>query len=334
MSFWKSQQIGIDLGTATILVYVEGKGIVLDEPSVVSIDTKTNEVLAVGSAAQDMIGRTPSNIVAIRPLRNGVISDYKTTEIMIKYILNKVCTRSLFKPKVVVCIPSIVTEVEKKSVVDATTNAGARSAYLIEEPIAAAIGADVDISRAEGTMVVDVGGGTCDIAVISLGGTVVHDSIKVAGDEFDQAIIRYIKKNYNMLIGERTAEIVKCRIGCVYPLFEPLTIEIKGRSLISGLPAKVTVSSTQILDALSEPAAAIVSGVKGVLEQTPPEILGDIVANGMLFTGGGSLVNGLDTLVSKATGIKVHIADNPAQCVAIGTGKSLSHMEMLKDNHI
>lgn len=334
MSFWKSQQIGIDLGTATILVYVEGKGIVLDEPSVVSIDTKTNEVLAVGSAAQDMIGRTPSNIVAIRPLRNGVISDYKTTEIMIKYILNKVCTRSLFKPKVVVCIPSIVTEVEKKSVVDATTNAGARSAYLIEEPIAAAIGADVDISRAEGTMVVDVGGGTCDIAVISLGGTVVHDSIKVAGDEFDQAIIRYIKKNYNMLIGERTAEIVKCRIGCVYPLFEPLTMEIKGRSLISGLPAKVTVSSTQILDALSEPAAAIVSGVKGVLEQTPPEILGDIVANGMLFTGGGSLVNGLDTLVSKATGIKVHIADNPAQCVAIGTGKSLSHMEMLKDNHI
>ncbi len=334
MSFWKSQQIGIDLGTATILVYVEGKGIVLDEPSVVSIDTKTNEVLAVGSAAQDMIGRTPSNIVAIRPLRNGVISDYKTTEIMIKYILNKVCTRSLFKPKVVVCIPSIVTEVEKKSVVDATTNAGARSAYLIEEPIAAAIGADVDISRAEGTMVVDVGGGTCDIAVISLGGTVVHDSIKVAGDEFDQAIIRYVKKNYNMLIGERTAEIVKCRIGCVYPLFEPLTMEIKGRSLISGLPAKVTVSSTQILDALSEPAAAIVGGVKGVLEQTPPEILGDIVANGMLFTGGGSLVNGLDTLVSKATGIKVHIADNPAQCVAIGTGKSLSHMEMLKDNHI
>ncbi len=334
MSFWKSQQIGIDLGTATILVYVEGKGIVLDEPSVVSIDTKTNEVLAVGSAAQDMIGRTPSNIVAIRPLRNGVISDYKTTEIMIKYILNKVCTRSLFKPKVVVCIPSIVTEVEKKSVVDATTNAGARSAYLIEEPIAAAIGADVDISRAEGTMVVDVGGGTCDIAVISLGGTVVHDSIKVAGDEFDQAIIRYVKKNYNMLIGERTAEIVKCRIGCVYPLFEPLTMEIKGRSLISGLPAKVTVSSTQILDALSEPAAAIVCGVKGVLEQTPPEILGDIVANGMLFTGGGSLVNGLDTLVSKATGIKVHIADNPAQCVAIGTGKSLSHMEMLKDNHI
>lgn len=334
MSFWKSQQIGIDLGTATILVYVEGKGIVLDEPSVVSIDTKTNEVLAVGSAAQDMIGRTPSDIVAIRPLRNGVISDYKTTEIMIKYILNKVCTRSLFKPKVVVCIPSIVTEVEKKSVVDATTNAGARSAYLIEEPIAAAIGADVDISRAEGTMVVDVGGGTCDIAVISLGGTVVHDSIKVAGDEFDQAIIRYVKKSYNMLIGERTAEIVKRGIGCVYPLFEPLTMEIKGRSLVSGLPAKVTVSSTEILDALSEPAAAIVSGVKGVLEQTPPEILGDIVANGMLFTGGGSLVNGLDTLVSKATGIKVHIADNPAQCVAIGTGRSLSHMEMLKDNHI
>jgi rod shape-determining protein MreB len=334
MSFWKSQEIGIDLGTASILVYVEGKGIVLDEPSVVAIDTNTNEVLAVGEAAQAMIGRTPSNIAAIRPLRNGVISDYKTTEIMIRYILNKVCTRSLFKPKVVVCIPSIVTDVEKKSVVDATTNAGARSAYLIEEPIAAAIGADIDISKAEGTMVIDVGGGTCDIAVISLGGTVVHDSIKIAGDEFDQAIIKYIRKTHNILIGERTAEIVKRQIGCVYPMFEPTSMDIKGRSLITGLPAKVNVTSNEILDALTEPAMAIVSGVKSVLEQTPPEILGDIIANGLLFTGGGSLVKGLDELVSKNLGIKTRIAENPTQCVAIGTGKSLSHIELLKDHHI
>ena len=334
MSFWKSQEIGIDLGTATILVYVQGKGIVLDEPSVVAINTNTNTVEAVGDAAQEMIGRTPGNIMAIRPLRNGVISDYKTTEIMINYILKKVCTRSLFKPKVVVCIPSIVTEVEKKSVVDATTNAGARKAYLIEEPIAAAIGADVDIAKAEGTMVVDVGGGTCDIAVISLGGTVVHDSIKVAGDEFDQAIIKYIKKYYNILIGERTAEIVKRTIGCVYPRTETVSMEVKGRSLVTGLPAKVTVTSDDMLNALSEPAAAIVSGVKGVLEQTPPEIIGDIIANGMLFTGSGSLLYGLDELVAKNTGIKVRIAENPGHCVAIGTGKSLSHIEMIAENHI
>ena len=334
MSFWKSQEIGIDLGTATILVYVNGKGIVLDEPSVVAINTSTNTVEAVGNAAQDMIGRTPDNIVAIRPLRNGVISDYKTTEIMINYILKKVCTRSLFKPKVVVCIPSIVTEVEKKSVVDATTNAGARKAYLIEEPIAAAIGADVDISKAEGTMVVDVGGGTCDIAVISLGGTVVHDSIKVAGDEFDQAIIRYIKKYYNIIIGERTAEIAKRAIGCVYPREETLAYEIKGRSLVTGLPAKVVITSEEMLEALKEPADAIVSGVKAVLEQTPPEILGDIISNGMLFTGSGSLLYGLDKLVEKHTGIKVRIADDPGECVAIGTGLSLAHLEMMSDRLI
>lgn len=334
MSFWKSQEIGIDLGTATILVYVRGKGIVLDEPSVVAVNTSTNTVEAVGEAAQEMIGRTPANIVAIRPLRNGVISDYKTTEIMINYILKKVCTRSLFKPKVVVCIPSIVTEVEKKSVVDATTNAGARKAYLIEEPVAAAIGADVDISKAEGTMVVDVGGGTCDIAVISLGGTVVHDSIKVAGDEFDQAIIRYVKKYYNIVIGERTAELTKRAIGCVYPMEETTAVEIKGRSLVTGLPAKVVVTSDEMLEALREPAEAIVSGVKAVLEQTPPEILGDIVSNGMLFTGSGSLLHGLDKLIARSTGIKVRIAENPGHCVAIGTGLSLSQLETMSEHNV
>lgn len=334
MSFWKSQEIGIDLGTATILVCVKGKGIVLDEPSVVAIDNKTNEVLAVGDAAQEMIGRTPAHISAIRPLKNGVISDYKTTEIMINYILNKVCTRSLFKPKVVVCIPSIVTEVEKKSVVDATTNAGAGSAYLIEEPIAAAIGADIDIAKAEGTMVVDVGGGTCDVAVISLGGTVVHDSIKMAGDEFDQAIIKYIKKTYNMLIGERTAELVKRTIGCVYPMVEPLTMEIKGRSLKTGLPAKVVISSSEMLEALGECAMVIVNGVKAVLEQTPPEILGDIISNGILLTGGGSLLAGLDLLIAKCTGIKVLVAEAPAQCVAIGTGRALDNLEFISEHSI
>lgn len=334
MSFWKSQEIGIDLGTATILVYVKGKGIVLDEPSVVAIDNKTNEVLAVGDAAQEMIGRTPAHISAIRPLKNGVISDYKTTEIMINYILKKVCTRSLFKPKVVVCIPSIVTEVEKKSVVDATTNAGAGSAYLIEEPIAAAIGADIDIAKAEGTMVVDVGGGTCDVAVISLGGTVVHDSIKMAGDEFDQAIIKYIKKTYNMLIGERTAELVKRTIGCVYPMVEPLTMEIKGRSLKTGLPAKVVISSSEMLEALGECAMVIVNGVKAVLEQTPPEILGDIISNGILLTGGGSLLAGLDLLIAKCTGIKVLVAEAPAQCVAIGTGRALDNLEFISEHSI
>ncbi len=334
MSFWKSQEIGIDLGTATILVYIKGKGIVLDEPSVVAIDTNTNEVQAVGSKAQEMIGRTPSNINAIRPLKSGVISDYKTTEIMIKYLLDKVCTRSLFKPKVVVCIPSVVTEVEKKSVIDATTNAGAGSAYLIEEPIAAAIGADIDISKAEGTMVVDIGGGTCDIAVISLGGTVVHDSVRIAGDDFDNAIIKYVKKSYNMLIGERTAEKVKRAIGCVYPLVDPLSMEIKGRSLQTGLPAKVEITSTEIMEALGECAMEIVNGVKAVLEQTPPEILGDIITNGILLTGGGSNLRGLDLLIEKCTGINVYVAENPEQCVAIGTGRALENLQFISENSI
>lgn len=334
MSFWKSQEIGIDLGTASILAYVKGKGIVLDEPSVVAIDTNTNEVLAVGETAQKMIGRTPDNIRTIRPLKNGVISDYKVTEIMINYILNKVCTRSLFKPKVVVCIPSIVTEVEKKSVIDATTNAGAGCAFLIEEPVAAALGANIDIARAEGTMVVDIGGGTCDVAVISLGGTVVHDSIRIAGDDFDAAIIKHVKKNYNMLIGDRTAEKVKKEIGCVYPLAEPLSMDIKGRSLQTGLPAKVSITSSEMLEALGECAMEIVNGVKSVLEQTPPETLGDIIANGILLTGGGSNLKGLDLLIEKCSGIKVYVAQDPEKCVALGTGVALDNLYLLSDNNI
>lgn len=333
MSFWKGQDIGIDLGTATILVYVKNKGIVLDEPSVVAIDKNTNTVLAVGDAAKKMIGRTPSNIVAIRPLKSGVISDYETTEIMIKYLLGKVSPRSIIKPNVVVCVPSIVTAVEKKSVIDATKSAGARRAYLIEEPIAAAIGAGVDISRPEGTMVVDIGGGTCDIAVISLGGIVVHDSIKVAGDEFDQAVIKYVRKNYGLVIGERTAEEAKKTIGCVFPKLETETMVIKGRSLKTGMPDKISITSTEMMEALAEPALTIVNGVKSVLEITPPEILGDIIANGILFTGGGALINGLDRLLEKHTGIKVNIADDAVECVAKGTGASLSHLDMFAEEN-
>lgn len=334
MPFWKTQEIGIDLGTATILVYVKGKGIVLNEPSVVSIDNNTKKIRAVGENAQKMIGRTPANIVAIRPLKAGVISDYVTTEIMIKYLLSKVCKRSIFKPKVVVCVPSIVTEVEKKSVIDATTNAGAKKAYLIEEPLAAALGAGVDISRPVGTMVVDIGGGTCDIAVISLNGIVVHDSLKIAGDEFDQAIMRYIKKQYNITIGESMAENVKKTIGCCYERDEIIHMDVKGRNLKTGLPASVSVSSLEMIEALKEPANDIVAGVKGVLERIPPELLGDIMRNGILFTGGGSLLYGLDKLVSNHTGIPVKIADDAVSCVAKGTGIALESLSSLVNSHL
>lgn len=334
MPFWKSQEIGIDLGTATILVYVKGKGIVLNEPSVVSIDNNTKKVHAVGESAQKMIGRTPANIVAIRPLKAGVISDYVTTEIMIKDLLSKVCTKSIFKPKVVICVPSIVTEVEKKSVIDAVTNAGAKKAYLIEEPLAAALGAGVDISKPTGTMVVDIGGGTCDIAVISLNGIVVHDSIKVAGDEFDQAIIRYVKKEHNITIGESMAETVKKNIGCCFEHDEPGFMEVKGRSLKTGMPASVRVSTTEMMTALSEATADIVNGVKGVLERTPPELLGDIMKNGILFTGGGALLTGLDKLVTKHTGIPVKIADDAISCVAKGTGMALENINSLINSHL
>jgi len=334
MPFWKTQEIGIDLGTATILVYVKGKGIVLNEPSVVSIDNNTKKIRAVGESAQKMIGRTPANIVAIRPLKAGVISDYLTTEIMISYLLKKVCKRSIFKPKVVVCVPSIVTEVEKKSVIDATTNAGAKKAYLIEEPLAAALGAGVDISKPIGTMVVDIGGGTCDIAVISINGIVVHDSLKIAGDEFDQAIIRYIKKQYNIIIGDSMAENVKKTIGCCYEQDEITYMDVKGRNLKTGLPSSINVSSMEMIEALKEPTNDIVTGVRGVLERIPPELLGDIMRNGILFTGGGALLKGLDKLVSKHTGIPVRIADDAVSCVAKGTGIALENLSSLVNSHL
>ncbi len=321
------QDIGIDLGTATVLVYVKGKGVVLKEPSVVAIDTNTGKVLKVGVEAQNMIGRTPGNIVAIRPLKDGVISDYDTTEKMIRYFLRKVCKNSLCKPRVMVCVPSQVTEVEERAVIDAATQAGARKTCIIEEPIAAAIGAGLDISKPYGNMIVDIGGGTADVAVISLGEIVVSNSIKVAGDKFDDAVTKYIRKKYNMMIGDRTAEELKIEIGCVYPRPEPLTMDIKGRCLVTGLPKVVTVSSEEMLEALEECATQIVDAVHLVLEKTPPELVGDISTSGILLTGGGSLIYGLDKLISRETGLDVFVAEDAVFCVAKGTGMSLEYME-------
>ncbi len=324
------QDIGIDLGTATILVYVKGKGVVLKEPSVVAIDTNTGKVLKVGIEAQNMIGRTPGNIVAIRPMKDGVISDYDTTEKMIRYFLRKVCKNRFFKPKVMICVPSQATEVEERAVIDAAMQAGAGKTYIIEEPIAAAIGAGIDISKPHGNMIVDIGGGTADVAVISLGEIVVSNSIKVAGDKFDEAVVRYIRKKYNMMIGERTAEELKIEIGCVYPRSEPIAKEIKGRCLVTGLPKIVTVTSDEMLEALDECATQIVEAVHTVLEKTPPELVGDISTGGILLTGGGSLIYGLDKLIKRETGLDVFIAEDTVFCVAKGTGMSLDYLDTMK----
>ncbi len=326
------QDIGIDLGTATILVYVKGKGVVLKEPSVVAIDTNTGKVLKVGAEAQNMIGRTPGNIVAIRPLKDGVISDYDTTEKMIRYFLRKVCKNRFFKPRVMICVPSQATEVEEKAVNDAALQAGAGKTYIIEEPIAAAIGAGIDISRPYGNMIVDIGGGTADVAVISLGEIVVSNSIKVAGDKFDEAVVKYIRKKHNMMIGDRTAEELKIRLGCVYPRPELLSLEIKGRCLITGLPKVVTVTSEEMLVALEECAAQIVDAVHNVLEKTPPELVGDISTGGILLTGGGSLIYGLDKLLHRETGLDVFIAEDSVYCVAKGTGMSLDYIDSIKQS--
>ncbi len=325
--------IGIDLGTASVLVYIKGKGIVLREPSVVAIDRNTNKLLAVGEEARRMLGRTPGNIVAIRPLKDGVISDYDITERMLKYFLNKVCGNRafrFFKPRIMVCVPSGVTEVERRAVIDAALQAGARATYLIEEPIAAAIGAGIDISKACGSMVVDVGGGTTDIAVISLGGIVVSNSIKVAGDKFDEAIIRYMRKKHNIMIGERTAEDLKINIGTVYPRVQEVTMDIRGRNLVTGLPMTITVTSTEMMEALEEPVSSIVEAVHSVLERTPPELAADIGDRGIVMTGGGSLIYGLDKLLQERTGINVIIADDAISCVAIGTGQALENIEYIE----
>ena len=321
--------IGIDLGTATVLAYVKGKGIVLREPSVVAVDNLTGEVLAVGQEARRMLGRTPGNIVATRPLKDGVISDYTVTEKMLKYFINKICGRTIFSPRIMICIPSQVTEVEKKAVIDAATQAGARKVYLIEEPIAAAIGAGIDISKACGNMIVDIGGGTTDVAVISLGGSVVSTSLKVAGDKFDEAVVKYIKRRHNVIIGERTAEDLKMNIGCVYPKMQDVEMDIRGRDLTSGLPKTITIRSSEMLEALIEPAMMVVDAVHSVLERTPPELIADISDKGIYMTGGGALVDGLDKLVQEKTGINVMIANDTVSCVAIGTGKALDDLDVL-----
>ncbi len=323
------QDIGIDLGTATVIAYVKGKGIVLREPSVVAVNNITGEVLAVGHEARRMLGRTPGNIVATRPLREGVISDYTVTEKMLKYFIGKIGGKFLFAPRIMICIPSQVTEVERKAVIDAASNAGARRVYLIEEPIAAAIGAGLDISKPSGNMIVDIGGGTTDIAVISLGGSVVSTSIKIAGDKFDEAIVKYIKKRHNVMIGERTAEELKLNIGCVYPKFQDMEMDVRGRDLLTGLPRTITVYSSEMLEALEEPSMLIVDAVHNVLEKTPPELASDISDKGIYMTGGGCLVDGLDKLIQEKTGINVMIAEDSISCVAIGTGKALDNLDNL-----
>lgn len=324
--------IGIDLGTAMVVVYIKGQGIVLQEPSVVAVNENTGEILAVGEDARKMIGRTPGYIKAIKPLRQGVISDYDMTEKMLKYFIHKAIGKRLVKPRIAVCVPSGVTEVERKAVEDATKQAGARKVVIIEEPIAAAIGAGIEIERACGSMVVDIGGGTTDIAVISLGGLVVSSSLKMAGNDFDEAIIRYMRKKHNLLIGERTAEELKIEIGTAYSKTAPETMEIRGRNLITGLPKNIEVKSEEILEALQEPVSNIIEAVHSVLEKTPPELAADISDRGIVMTGGGAQLNGLDKLIKEKTGINVIIAEDAVSAVAIGTGSYVEYMSATRKN--
>jgi len=328
MKWFESNDIGIDLGTASVLVFVKGKGIVLREPSVVALDRSTGRMVAVGDEARHMIGRTPGNIVAIRPLRDGVISNYDVTEKMLCYFLKKIIGRRFFfKPRLVVCVPSGVTEVEKRSVKQASEGEGARHTMLIEEPIAAAIGAGIDIAAPYGTMVLDIGGGTTDVAVISLGAAVVSESIKCAGDKMDEAIVRYMRKKHNLLIGERTAEEMKINIGTAYPRKEEVYMDITGRNLISGLPRTVRVSGNEMIEALEEPIQLITDAVHSTLERTPPELAADVSENGICMTGGGSLLFGLDRYLSERVKIPCYVAEDAMSCVAIGTGKALENYD-------
>ena len=327
-----SSDIGIDLGTASILVYVKGKGVVLKEPSVVAYDRDTEQIMAIGEEARLMLGRTPGNIIAVRPLRQGVISDYRTTEKMLKYFIQKAVGKSFFgrRPRISVCVPSGVTDVEKRAVEDATYQAGARDVYIMEEPVAAAIGAGIDISRPCGNMIVDIGGGTSDIAVISLDGVVVSSSIKVAGDDFDDAIVRFMRKRHNLLIGERSAEEIKINIGTCYKRPENISMDIRGRNLVTGLPKTVTVSSDETEEALREVTSQIVDAVHSVLERTPPELAADIADRGIVLTGGGALLHGLEDLIEENTGITTMTAEEPLTAVAIGTGKYIEFLSERK----
>lgn len=319
-----SKDIGIDLGTANTLVFMKGKGIVMREPSVVAVDVRSDTVLAVGSQAKDMIGRTPGSIVAVRPLKDGVIADFDITATMLKHFIRKAVKASLFsKPRVVVCIPSGVTEVERRAVEDAARQAGASDVELIEEPMAAAIGAGLPVAEPTGSMVVDIGGGTSEVAVISLGDIVTACSVRVAGDKFDESIISYVKKKHNLLIGERTAEEIKISIGSAFDIGESETIEIKGRNLLDGLPKNVTITTSEVREALSDPLVTIIDAVKSTLEKTPPELSADIIDHGIVLTGGGALLRGLDRLISLETSMPVKVAENPLDCVVEGTGKRL-----------
>lgn len=323
-----STDIGIDLGTASILVYIKGKGVVLKEPSVVAFDRDSNKIKAIGEEARLMIGRTPGNIVAVRPLRQGVISDYTVTEQMVKYFIQKsIGRRSYKKPRISVCVPSGATEVETKAVEDASYQAGAREVIIVEEPLAAAIGSGIDIMKPCGNMIVDIGGGTTDIAVISLGGTVVSNSVKLAGDDFDDAIVRYMRKKHNLLIGDRTAEEIKINIGTCFKKSESKSMEVRGRNLVTGLPKTVTVTSEETEEALREVTSQIIDAIHAVLEETPPELSADIAVRGIVLTGGGSLLRGLEELIESKTGINTMTAEDPMTAVAIGTGRYLEFVD-------
>ncbi|KKC30012.1 rod shape-determining protein [Caldanaerobacter subterraneus] len=326
-----SRDIGIDLGTATTLVYVQGKGIVLREPSVVAMRTDTKTILAVGEEAKRMVGRTPGNIIAIRPMRDGVIADFDITKAMLDHFISRVNPRKgLFRPRVIIGIPSGVTEVEKRAVIEAALQAGAKEAHTVEEPMAAAIGAGLPVEEPTGSMVVDIGGGTTDVAVISLGGIVTNKSLRVGGDEMDEAIINYIKREYNLMIGERTAEEIKIQIGSAFPKEKEESMDIRGRDLVSGLPKTLRITSTEILEALKEPLSSIVEAIKMTLEKTPPELAADIMDRGIMLTGGGALLSGIDKLIRQETGMPVQIADNPTDCVALGAGKILEESSLFR----
>lgn len=328
-----AREIGVDLGTANVIVYVRGKGVVLSEPSVVAIDQETNRILAVGEEARRMIGRTPGHIKAIRPLKEGVIADYQVTEMMLKHVITRVCgRRPMFKPQVVVCVPSGVTSVEKRAVLEAALQAGAKQVYLISEPMAAAIGSGLNVTEPDGNMVVDVGGGTTDIAVISLGGEVVSDSIKVGGDDFDDAIVRYVRREYNLIIGERTAEMCKIELASLYRPDRHRTMEVRGRDAVTGLPRIVEINQVQVAEALDESVRAIIHAVKAVLEKTPPELSADIIDKGMVLTGGGALLKGFVELIASETGIPCHPAEEPMSCVALGTGKVLESVDSMRES--
>ncbi len=325
------KEVGIDLGTSSVLIYLKGKGVVLREPSVVAVDTRKGTAIATGYKAQRMLGRTPEHIKAVRPLRDGVISDYDLTSKMLREFLRKAIKPGILGYKAIACVPSGVTEVEKRAVIDAVTQAGASRVRIIEEPVAAALGAGLDISRPNGSMVVDIGGGTTDIAILSLNGIVVRESIKVAGDKFDEAIVKYVKKKYNLLIGERTAEEAKLNIGCVLPMEEERTFEVRGRCLITALPKTIELTSTEMAEATIETAMQIAEAVYSVLERTKPELISDISQNGLVLTGGGSLIWGMDILLKQRTGINSLIAEDSISCVAEGTGRALDYIESLPD---